>query len=413
MTKREFHSSAHFILAILIAFTLPFAKLTAGFIALMLLNWLLEMDFRNKFKAIGSNKLTMCFIAFFIMHLLGLIYTENINSGLFDIQVKLSLLFFPIILTSRPFDNKKVNYIFLALLIGSIISSLLLFIIATYAYLTLSLNHFFYQEFSILIHPSYLSMYINLCIAWLLLKLLNIDTKSFSIKNKISLVIIAFLSFTNILLSSKMGLVSMLLIYIFYLWYYIILKRKYFLSFLAFLILLGIIFSAIKLFPEMARRLSRSVEAFSHPTLNQSENESTAVRFLIWSAANKVISENVLFGAGTGDAKDALIKEYEKRGMKGALEHKLNAHNEFYQVFISIGIIGFIIFVITLLAPLSLAFKINNFIYIIFLFIIVFNFLPESMLETQAGVMFYSFFNSLLCFSCYNPKLSFQNQKPL
>ena len=97
MTKREFHSSAHFILAILIAFTLPFAKLTAGFIALMLLNWLLEMDFRNKFKAIGSNKLTMCFIAFFIMHLLGLIYTENINSGLFDIQVKLSLLFFPII----------------------------------------------------------------------------------------------------------------------------------------------------------------------------------------------------------------------------------------------------------------------------------------------------------------------------
>ena len=99
--------------------------------------------------------------------------------------------------------------------------------------------------------------------------------------------------------------------------------------------------------------------------------------------------------------------------MKGALEHKLNAHNEFYQVFISIGIIGFIIFVITLLAPLSLAFKINNFIYIIFLFIIVFNFLPESMLETQAGVMFYSFFNSLLCFSCYNPKLSFQNQKPL
>ncbi len=97
-----------------------------------------------------------------------------------------------------------------------------------------------------------------------------------------------------------------------------------------------------------------------------------------------------------------VIVEYEKLGMKGALEHKLNAHNEFYQVFISLGLIGFIFLILSLILPLFFAIKTNNGIYILFLVIVILNFLPESMLETQAGVMFYAFFNSLLCFKTTN-----------
>ena len=38
----------------------------------------------------------------------------------------------------------------------------------------------------------------------------------------------------------------------------------------------------------------------------------------------------------------------------------------------------------------------NNLLYTYFLIIIAFNFLSESMLETQAGVLFYAFFNSIM-----------------
>ena len=123
---------------------------------------------------------------------------------------------------------------------------------------------------------------------------------------------------------------------------------------------------------------------------------------LIWSASNQVISENLLLGTGTGDAKDALLVEYANRGMTGALSHKLNAHNEYYQVFVSIGLIGFLLLLMCLFLPLYNGFTSSNWIYILFLLIIILNFVSESMLETQAGVLFYAFFNSLLCFNRNN-----------
>ncbi len=402
MTKQELHTKAHYILALLIAFTLPFARLTALFIALMLLNWLIEADFKNKLSKIASNKFALLFIAFYSLHLIGLLFTQNLNAGLFDIQVKLSLLFFPLMIVSRPFDKEKTKNIFSAMIIGIIISSLILLSIASYTYFTKSLIRFFYQEFSLLVHPSYISMYINVCIAWLLLNIYNERYKETRFSRTIVLVVIAFLSFVNILMSSKMGLLTMIIIFVSFLVYYVIKEKKYLIGLFGIATIVVLSFSAMKLFPEMAGRINRSIDAIAHPTTNESESESTAVRFLIWGAANNVIAENFILGVGTGDAKDALIVEYEKLGMKGALEHKLNAHNEFYQVFISLGLIGFIFLILSLILPLFFAIKTNNGIYILFLVIVILNFLPESMLETQAGVMFYAFFNSLLCFKTTN-----------
>ena len=50
---KKIHTKAHYVLAILIAFSLPFGRLTPIFISLMLLNWLIEGDFKNKFKIIS------------------------------------------------------------------------------------------------------------------------------------------------------------------------------------------------------------------------------------------------------------------------------------------------------------------------------------------------------------------------
>jgi hypothetical protein len=52
-----------------------------------------------------------------------------------------------------------------------------------------------------------------------------------------------------------------------------------------------------------------------------------------------------------------------------------------------------------LLLPLQAARNEKKIILVFFVALIALNFLPESMLETQAGVMFYAFFNSILVFS--------------
>lgn len=409
MNRKDFHIKAHYYLALLIALTLPFARFTAIFISLLLLNWIIEGDFKNKFQEILKNKLSLLFIAFFIFHVVGLSYTENMDAGLFDLQVKLSLLVFPIVIASRPYSSLKLRNIFVFFIIGGVLCSLFLLSIATYTYFALSVNNFFYQSFSFLVHPSYLSMYFNLCIAWLML---NIFRKSNDI-NRLTLVfyifIILFFTFIIVLLSSKMGLIILLALYVGFIIYLVLSRRKYLLGFVGLLLIIVSVYSLFRFVPEVTSRLNSIITAMSSTSANQTDSESTAVRLLIWSASNQVISENLLLGAGTGDAKDALLVEYAKRGMTGALSHKLNTHNEYYQVFVSIGLIGFILLLMCLFLPLYSSFTSSNAIYILFLLIIILNFISESMLETQAGVIFYAFFNSLLCFNRKNDKNIYSN----
>lgn len=402
MARKQFHSQAHYYLASICALSLPFGRFTAVFIGLLLLNWLIEGDFKNKFQELVKNKLALLFIGFFLMHVVGLAYTQNMNSGIFDLQVKLSLFVFPFIVATRPYSHLQVRNIFSFFIIGCFLSSLFLLSVATYDYIVLSESNFFYQEFSFLIHPSYLSMYFNLAITWLLYNTIQKNQSANRLTFVVSILLVLFFSFIIVLLSSKMGLLTLLLLFIGFAMYFTISRKKYVLGFVVILLIFATTFSLFRYVPEIRDRLNNAIASITSSTSKQTDAESTAVRMLIWSAANQVISENFVFGVGTGDAKDKLIEEYEKRGMTGALEHKLNAHNEFYQVFVSLGLIGFVLLLMTLLLPLYSAFTSSNWIYILFLLIIILSFIPESMFETQAGVLFYGFFNSLLCFRTTN-----------
>lgn len=401
MNRIEFHSKAHAYLAMMIALCLPFARLTPIFIALLLLNWLVEGDFKNKFQLILKNKFALLFLGFFMMHLIGMLYTSNVDAGLFDLQVKLSLLIFPIVIASRPYTQDQVRNIFFVFIIGGVLASLFLLTRAMYTWFAFAENNFFYQAFSILLHPSYLSMYLNVSIAWLLLSLFKKTEFPSRFSSLFSVMIVLFFTFIIILLSSKMGLISLILLFVGFTIYLIISQKRYLVGGVALVVILVSVFSLVQFVPEIGDRVKNAIHAMANPPKDNSELESTAVRMLIWKAANTVIAKNAVLGAGTGDGKDALLKEYQERGMVGAYEHTLNAHNQFYQVTVSLGFIGLLLLLSSLILPLIGVYRSPSSIYILFLLIIIFNFIPESMLEVQAGVMFYAFFNSLLCF-CTN-----------
>lgn len=357
------------------------------------------MDFKEKFKRIATTRFGILFCLFFLLHVIGLLYTDNKSSGSFDIQVKLSLIAFPLLYGSRPLQSEKIKYVFISFLAGGIVCSAILLTRATISYLSSGdSNYFFYESFSAsLIHPSYLSMYLNLGICWILIQLKNRNLIVGRFTILISVLIILLFSGMVVLLSSKLGMITLALVYLISLIYYC--RKKYIIGLIgiALTVITGI--AIFKFVPAVADRIKNSINSLTAPTVNNADAESTTVRMLIWKAANQVISEHPLFGAGTGDAKDVLMQEYKKRGMTGAYDHKLNAHNEFYQTFVSLGFIGFAILCLQLFLPLFVSIKEKNLIYTVFILIIVLNFLPESMLESEGGVMFYAFFNSLLCFS--------------
>jgi len=400
MKRITFHKKAHLFLAMLIAFWLPVARLVPLFIVLLLLNWLAEGDFKNKFQLLSKNKFALIFVAFYVLHLIGLFYTSNVDAGMFDIQVKLSLLIFPIVLASRSFDYSEIKKIVYSFILGAVFSSLIMLVRAFVTYFISGENNFFYQAFSsFLLHPSYMSMYLNVAIAWILLEGFKKDKPVFKFQKLIAIALLMYFTIIIVLLSSKLGLASLFVIFVIFIIRYIILHKKYLIGIIGFSFIAITAFCIIRFVPEIRDRVNTALNVMSSQAVDNKNAESTAVRLLVWKAANTVISNNLIVGTGTGDAKDELMKQYKEQGITGAYEHELNAHNEYYQVFVALGIVGFAVFMLSLLAPLLVAIRNKQVVYALFLVVIILNFLTESMLETQAGVMFYAFFNSLFCFS--------------
>jgi O-Antigen ligase len=76
--------------------------------ALLAINWVVEGNYISKFKSFIRNKPAMVLCSFYIMHLLGLLHTTNFSYGMEDINKKLPLLLFPLVLsTTRPLLEKE------------------------------------------------------------------------------------------------------------------------------------------------------------------------------------------------------------------------------------------------------------------------------------------------------------------
>lgn len=395
MLPKKIHQKIHLYAALLIAVSLPFSALTAIFVVLMLLNWLIEGDFKNKFTALYKQPLALLFIGLYLLHVVGLSYTDQFKSGTFDLEVKLSLLLFPLMLASKPFERKQLNLISLVFVLSCVLASLILLGKSSWIYLQTGENHFFYQAFSVWIHPSYFSLYIGLALV-LAYKLYRDQVY---LKNRILVFgLLIFLSGITVLLSSKMGLAVYVLLVLIFLIYQIVSRKKYALGIGGLLLAVVLVFIIIQKVPAVGARVKQLFTVVNANQIDRSNSESSAVRLLIWEASREVLKEHYLLGVGTGDVKAALMQKYQKLGMTGAYENKLNAHNSYYQLFIALGIPGITLFLLSLFLPFIQAFKRKKWVLVLFITMIIIHFMVESMLETQAGVLFYGFFASLLCF---------------
>jgi O-antigen ligase len=220
----------------------------------------------------------------------------------------------------------------------------------------------------------------------------------------LSLLIIYFLIFI-ILLSSKAGMLTLIIIFLLTVSYLIVFEKKYFQGALIFLMVCVLFIGAFKLFPKSLNRIIIAQEALENRNqIEHGASEGTTGRLLIWENSLEIIRNNFLFGVGTGDVKDFLLEKYEENKFTYYQNKEFNAHNQYLQTFISLGLFGFIVLLLTLMLPLAYAIKNKQFIYLFFLIIFSLNLLVESMFETQAGVVFYAFFNSFLLFINKKPR---------
>ncbi len=91
---------------------------------IVIANWFLEGNFKNKWQQLKSSKIFWVLVSVFVMHCLGLIYTQNINDGMLDIRVVLPLLLLPIVyFSTSPPTLKELYFVLYSFILGCFINT--------------------------------------------------------------------------------------------------------------------------------------------------------------------------------------------------------------------------------------------------------------------------------------------------
>jgi len=254
-------------------------------------------------------------------------------------------------------------------------------------------------------HPAYFSIYLNLGILFLLERLFirNADSGY----KCLEVLLIIFLFATISLLSSRTAIVTSFGSVIFYSGIKLFKrksKKKDF-AILAVIIASAVIMqvSAMHFFNRFTQ-VTQAIQQSASPVpdtpvenhqATQSENNSTSAHYLIWKNAVGLIKQHLIFGVGIGDVHDELNKEFVKNNFKFGIEKDFNPHNQFLNTMVALGITGLILLLALFFLPAYVAWQQKNWICFFFLVIIFLNCLTESVLERQAGIIFFAFFFSL------------------
>ncbi len=361
---------------------------------------------KESFRSIDhfQKLLFLLFILFFLWQLTGMIYSDNQREGWRNIELRISLLMFPLVLLlPGEMIRKRIQF-----LIKVFAVSTLLFIVICYFYALFRslgfkegalvfnphvpeyswLNYFYSLEFAIFQHTSYLSMF-TLLSAYISFENFFHNAKGNRIKYfwfsaaLILLISIYFLSSRAVMLATFVSLPLYLFIKFRQKG-----KTKYF---------LGAVIAMILVFIPVVLTNPRINNYFNwRADHNISHIQVDNDRKVIWDSVIKIIGDNLIFGVGTGDIQDELNQRYMQSGKPDLAAVNTNAHNQYLEIVLENGLTGLVIFLLMFSVMFYIAVLNRNTLYLMFLTIVLISFLFETMLNRLAGVTFFSLFSFLL-----------------
>lgn len=126
LTRKQIHEQVYLYTLCLLSICLSVSiYFTSVAYFLLLINWILEGRFGEKWKLARTNRALQAFLLLFLIHLLGLLWSEDLSSGLLSIKIKLPLALMPVVLaTSVSLSRRQVQRILLFFSLGVLASSL-------------------------------------------------------------------------------------------------------------------------------------------------------------------------------------------------------------------------------------------------------------------------------------------------
>jgi O-antigen ligase len=377
----------------LFVFSLPFSKAATSILIGVLLLLGVFRYFKSRSRDLQDLFIVLLPGCFFLLHLVGMMWTDNCDFGWFDIGIKVNLLLLPLsIWLHSDLVKNRSGLIFRWLTYAMLLGVAYRLILSTIDYNdTGDSSVFFYEKLGHGIHPSYLAFEADVLLVLLIFSGLFSSARKWAILFTLSV----FVLFLN----SKAGIL---------LWFLAVPGSIVWNSFSGqrtkgVFLAIGVTFAFMMMYFVVSKvaddRVGRMLQTMRSDSVQTSHPESSGQRLLVWSAAWDLVKSDPWTGTGTGDVKDVLVDAYISRGMSSAAESRLNAHNQFLQSWLALGIAGIGSLLASFVLPLVGGIRKRDGCLVIFLLLAALNFSVESMLETQAGTVFFSFIYSVLLLS--------------
>ena len=133
MLNRKFGANTHNYLHVLglsgLAFGLPLNKVVMSLSMMFLvMNLLLEGNFKTYWSHIKSNRGFLLIFSFFLLHVISMLWSTDMEYGIHDLKAKLPLFIVPLTLVAKPIlDKKPLNIILFSFLASVTLTSFINF----------------------------------------------------------------------------------------------------------------------------------------------------------------------------------------------------------------------------------------------------------------------------------------------
>ena len=362
----------------------------------------------EKMKLLKQRPALVGIIAFFILNCISALLSNNVSEGISWVGIRISLFAFPMAIGSiyiRP--AMKDRLIFSFAFITSIAGAGALLHAGWLANKNGDASLLYNDNLSdsINLQSVYFALLVNIavfCYAYLLLK------KSSLIKTKQVIPLLLLLAVLNFLLASRVGILFLYSTILIGGLYLLFTKRKpgYAAALVSIFLVGGL--ALLYFFPKTINRFkelgythftysSQAKESHFNMVLTAEQWNGANIRMAIWQCAWAVTKQHMVWGTGIGDKMDDLKKQYAAKGFVFAIKNNRNVHNNYLDVWMTLGLVGLILFLTGFfILPIADCYRYKDWLGIIILTGFAFSLISETYIDRTAGNTFLSYFISFI-----------------
>lgn len=363
----------------------------------------------EKKQLLRERKEIMLMIVFYLLHLVSALFSENKQEALVMLALRVPLLVFPLCIGLLYIREELKDRVLLAYCFFSTIAATVCMAYAIYQSHKFQDTAFLYDDSlteAIGRQSVYIALTINLALftyVYLLFK------KSFAIQYKgLVFLSIAFLLVFHYMLASRIAIIALYSGFLVFAVWYAVRAKKFLGGVLLVAGLLAGAFLMMKFFPKTINRFkelnytgytynSHAVESHYNMPVTPDQWNGANIRLAVWKCGWELAKQHWITGVPLGDRQDRLMEVYKARQFDLAIQTKRNMHNEYLDVLVNFGVIGFLVFLFGYLVfPLMACYRAMDGLGLFIIGAFAVAMITENWLDRSVGCIMMGFFLSLV-----------------